>query len=312
MQGSDQIKDPYRKTAELLRDGKKGVDYAQAKLEREGEGNAEWVEFVRGKDLARYLRKQPEVMEGLVQPIRAGRSVEDLIRDLVHFFIHKSLMLKCDRKYKRPKPGKPRLVKFPRTLVPAADQSWDEKAFYVWDFDRPTTIWYYLGAFALPFVVILACLFPLAPWWMRVTLAYVSMAILTVMLLTIFIRYTVFSVVWTLTGYSIWIFPNMMSDTVGVLDAFRPVITIDPPEAGKSQWKQRLGAGIVLVGFFYILATNTDVDVLKEELLAGHDSLFEYLDLHGKGKKFLVSGINDTGLNDTIANLTANLTTESI
>lgn len=165
MQGADQ-KDPYRRAADLLRDGKKGVDYAQAKLEREGEGNAEWVEFVRGKDLARFLREHPEVMEGLVQPLRAGdegvemafdkisltvhpshpilftgRTIEDLIRDLVHFFIHKGLMLKTDRKYKRPKPGKPRLVKFPRTLLPSMDQSWDEKAFYVWDFDRPTTIW---------------------------------------------------------------------------------------------------------------------------------------------------------------------------
>ena len=72
MQGPDHQKDPYRRAADHLRDGKKGVDYSQAKLEREGEGNAEWVEFVRGKDLARFLRKQPEVMEGLVQPLRAG------------------------------------------------------------------------------------------------------------------------------------------------------------------------------------------------------------------------------------------------
>lgn len=163
---------------------------------------------------------------------------------------------------------------------------------------------YYLGAFALPVGVILACLFPLSPWWMRVALAYASMALLIAMLLVIFVRYALFAVVWTLTGYSIWIFPNMMSDTVGVLDAFKPLITVEAPSEGKSQWKQRLGAGIVICGVVYVLATNSpDVDVLKEELNAAHDSFFEYLDLHSKGKKFL------TGQNDT--NFTSNLTESS-
>lgn len=44
--------------------------------------------------------------------------MEDQIRDLVHFFIHKGLLLKADRKFKKPKPGRKRLVKFPRTLLP--------------------------------------------------------------------------------------------------------------------------------------------------------------------------------------------------
>lgn len=48
----------------------------------------------------------------------AGRTMEDQIRDLVHFFFHKGLLLKADRKFKKPKPGRKRLVKFPRTLLP--------------------------------------------------------------------------------------------------------------------------------------------------------------------------------------------------
>lgn len=36
------------------------------------------------------------------------------------------LLLKVDRKYKKPKPGKKRLVKFPRTLLLCPDQAWDE------------------------------------------------------------------------------------------------------------------------------------------------------------------------------------------
>lgn len=94
------------------------------------------------------------------------------------------------------------------------DQTWDEAVFYVWKYDRPTSLLYYVSAVALPIVVILACLFPLAPWWMRMAFVYTLMALLTVMLAIIAVRYTVFATVWAASGYSIWIFPNMMSDDV--------------------------------------------------------------------------------------------------
>lgn len=42
--------------------------------------------------------------------------------------------------------------------------SWDEAAFYFWTYDRPTSIWYYVGTVALPVLVVACCLFPLAPW----------------------------------------------------------------------------------------------------------------------------------------------------
>jgi hypothetical protein len=56
--------------ADQLRE-KKGVTYANAKLELTN-GDGEIIEFVRGKDLARFLRAAPEKMDGLVQPIRPG------------------------------------------------------------------------------------------------------------------------------------------------------------------------------------------------------------------------------------------------
>ncbi|GAX73131.1 hypothetical protein CEUSTIGMA_g584.t1 [Chlamydomonas eustigma] len=281
--------DPYKVLADQLRE-KKGVDYANAKLELTN-GDGEIIEFVRGKDLARFLRAVPEKMDGLVQPIRPGRTVEDQIRDLVHFFIHKGLMIKADRKYKKPKPGKKRLVKFPRTLLLSQDQSWDESFFYIWKYERPTTLLYYISAVALPIVVILACLFPLAPWWMRMAFVYTLMAILTAMLSLIAVRYVLFAFVWTLTGHSLWLFPNMMRDDVDVFQAFSPVITHEVPEKGKSQWKQRLLAGAMLGGTFYLLYYNApDADFLKDEAMKAHESLLDYLDLAGKKKKFLDGG----------------------
>lgn len=44
----------------------------------------------------------------------------------------------------------------------------DEGAMYVWRYDRPTSLWFYVAAVAVPLLVIGACLFPLAPYWARV------------------------------------------------------------------------------------------------------------------------------------------------
>jgi hypothetical protein len=63
-------------------------------------------------------------------------------------------------------------------------------------------------------VVIAACLFPLAPAWVRVAVLYLLSGLLMVLLGVILVRYLVFVLVWVLTGCSLWIFPNIMSETV--------------------------------------------------------------------------------------------------
>ena len=44
--------------------------------------------------------------------------MDDQIAELMVLFMKRKLVKKTERKYKKPKPGKKRLVKFPRTLVP--------------------------------------------------------------------------------------------------------------------------------------------------------------------------------------------------
>jgi hypothetical protein len=51
--------------------------------------------------------------------VAAARCQEDQISDLVTRLLEAKLLLPADRKFRKPKPGKKKLVKFPRTLEPA-------------------------------------------------------------------------------------------------------------------------------------------------------------------------------------------------
>ena len=46
-------------------------------------------------------------------------------------------------------------------------QRWAEEAFYVWTYELPTSPWFYVGAGALVVLVLMMCLFPLAPYQVR-------------------------------------------------------------------------------------------------------------------------------------------------
>ncbi len=46
------------------------------------------------------------------------------------------------------------------------------------------------------------------------SLVYFLMALLTLLLGLIAVRYTLFGAVWIATGHSFWLFPNLMSDEV--------------------------------------------------------------------------------------------------
>lgn len=46
----------------------------------------------------------------------AGKGLEDQISDLMAQFLRRKYVTKSERKFKKPKPGKQRLVKYPKTL----------------------------------------------------------------------------------------------------------------------------------------------------------------------------------------------------
>lgn len=287
--------DPVKQLADALRD-KKGVPWRAGKFEGP-DGDGTYVEFFRGKDLARYLRANQDKLSTVV-PLRPGRTTEDQIAELMQLFAKRKLVRKADRKYKKPKPGKKRLVKFPRTLVPHPESGgWTEGAFYMWLYDRPTSFWVHAATVALPVVVLAACLFPLAPWWARMAVVYTLMVLLATLLGVIALRYVLFGLVWIVTGHSFWLFPYLMSDEVSILDAFSPIVSYERPKKGsRSQLLARVVTLAAVAFIVYVLYQHTpDAEQLAQSAKEAHDSILDYLDVYGKNKAYLAANNTSAG-----------------
>ncbi|GBG00036.1 sec62 subunit of ER-translocon [Raphidocelis subcapitata] len=279
--------------AEKLSDTlRNGVETAQGKVE--WAGTLTWREYARGKDLARFLRGKEELMESLSRPPGPDRTVEDMVRDVMVQLLQRQLVIACDRKFKKPKPGRTKLVKWPRTLEAMRDREWREDAFYAWPTDRPTSAWFYVCSGLAAVAVLCITLFPLAPHWARLAVLYILTALLSALMGTLVVRWLVFGVVWIATGSSFWLLPNATSDTLPITKIFSPLISFERGEPGRPQIASRAAALLVLLGCTFVLTrTAPDAKAVRDNVRDAHDSLLEYLNLLSP-KDALTGGANAT------------------
>eukprot|EP01025_Chloroclados_australasicus_P009008 TRINITY_DN13401_c0_g2_i1.p2 TRINITY_DN13401_c0_g2~~TRINITY_DN13401_c0_g2_i1.p2 ORF type:complete len:336 (-),score=61.66 TRINITY_DN13401_c0_g2_i1:260-1201(-) len=252
------------------------------------------LDFFRGKDFARYFRKQPELIGSLVAPPKPekNRSIDDAIADLIRLLIRRQLIVRCERRYKKPKPGKKRLVKFPRKLVlyQPKDQDWDEESFYAWLYERPTPAWQYILSGVALIALVAVCFYPLAPIWLKIKVAEISLYLLIVIFAVLIVRFVVFLGLWISTGNEFWILPDLLED-VPPQQALSKLYSFKSPEEGKSNLISRLLATALTVAAFWLLYVYTPG--AKINIKTARDQLLDILDLQ-EPKQSLGAG-NVTG-----------------
>lgn len=283
--------DPLKLLCDKLR-SKGGVEYRTAVVADER------MEYVRGKDLASYFKDKPEAMAAFVS---GNKTREEQIEELVLLLLRRRLLLRCDRVYKKPKPGKKRLAKWPRKLVPHApiEQAWSEESFYVWLYDRPASPWQYVWSLLLVVGVFAVCCFPLAPYWVRLSVVYLSATLLILILGTILIRGLVALVTWLATGRALWIFPNLMDETISIGQAFKPLYSVESDgEAGSLL--ARLAAAASFGSLIFVLYSFApESGRMKDTARNAHDAILDWL----------LAQPNYTAIADAQSNTTDNATT---
>lgn len=91
-------------------------------------------------------------------------------------------------------------------------QTFSEDSFYAWQYERPSSPYRFLFAVLLVVVVMMFCLFPLAPQPIKLAVVYLSMTLLTLIFSVLTVRSILAAVTWISTGKTVWLFPHMLSD----------------------------------------------------------------------------------------------------
>ena len=316
MNHQEQLKEKGRSIAHFLRASSKStLEQRSARLRDDR------VSFFRAKDFYRSLRADPEFVEK--ECTIGGKSMDDKIEYLGNVLLHCGLIQRCERIYKDPRKGRTKRVKYPHYLEKTKNQSFsyptnDDDSFYAWTYDQPMSWTFLIASWAVAILVMLACLFPLAPIWFKKIILYLCVAILMFFTVILVVRGVVFACVWLVSGRHFWILPNIASDEIPINEVFSPMWMFDDLDAngnvvGKIGIVQRiLGTGIlsgVLVGVYKIAPEKTQALKIVGR---AHDAILEQFHL----KKGFLEGSNETSANATstsggleggLSNITASL-----
>jgi translocation protein SEC62 len=265
------------------------VPYASGKLDLGGESN--WVEYVRGKDLAAFLKERPGRMLSFVGTQRPGHGAEDQVAEFCELLVRRQLLVKAERKFKKPKPGRKQLVKWPRSLELCREPGFSEAAFYAWAYDRPTSPWSHVLSALLVVLTVGCCLFPLAPHRVRIWVVYGLLGLLSLLLGIMLLRYVLAFFAWALTGGELWLFPNMTSDNVPITEAFWPVVTYSRADRQTAaHWTARATALALVSGLVYVLYSFSPGALeLRDNARRAHDSITRLLQKHSEQQMHLAA-----------------------
>lgn len=265
------------------------------------------VEFFRHKDAVEFLAARPELL-GLAGakplPEAGSQQARAAAGAVLELLVRRRAAVRAERIYWKPRPGMKRVAKFPKKIRQVADGSPATDAegqradasntFYAWTFDRPSSPWALVGSALIAVAVIAACLFPLAPRWVKLGVVYVSGGLLAVLLGLLLVRGVLAGVTWAATGKALWLFPNLMDDDKGFKEAFLPRFAWcgrgGLPEGAPAPLYARAAAVLAVAGVAgALLHFGPDAAVAAKRARAAHDALLESLNLHDPGRARLGS-----------------------
>eukprot|EP00968_Pinguiococcus_pyrenoidosus_P000736 scaffold47_cov258-Pinguiococcus_pyrenoidosus.AAC.63 len=140
-------------------------------------------------------------------------------------------------------------------LEPKQSTSFTEDGFYTWIYQGSQTM-SNLATVALIVGFLFFTCFPIWPQFMKVWMWYLSVTFILLIFGIIIIRLFFFLLLW-LVGYDFWILPRMWDETLGVLESFTPLYSLEKSAPGQMYW--RLGFLGALVAFG-VWAANQPTD----------------------------------------------------
>lgn len=229
------------------------------------------VDYFRGKDFKKYLLDNGPMLKKKCQPaleasIRGGETptsdqdVERVGDELIQRHFCYKAMYKPINQSKKDSEGSDKVKKWPDRLVRCPNQKFDCDGFYVITYEGDTAMQHLFLALIIA-GVLLACMFPVWPFWAKVGIWYLSVIFLSLYFGVLIFRLIFFTLFW-IVGFDFWIFPNINDEYCGFLDSFKPFYSWDKRADDAMMLLVRfVSLGITAVAVQQIAETTSMADV---------------------------------------------------
>ena len=157
-----------------------------------------------------------------------------------------------------------------------------------WTYDRPMPTWVYVVSALCAVGVVLLCLFPVAPTPVKVGVLYFSTTVLAVVTSLLVIRMVIALLSYIVSGRTVWVYPNLLDDTLPFWDAFKPVLGVEVPELSTTKdrlkhYAARLLMAVTVGIVTVVLYRNTPgQESLKKNVGRYRDDLSDYFNVYNK------------------------------
>lgn len=146
-------------------------------------------------------------------------------------------------------------------LTMSRNRDFDETAYFTWIYEGNQSFSNMMTGVLIAGFLFCTC-FPIWPTYLKVFVWYLSVSLLIFIFFLISFRGALFLIVWIL-GYDFWFLPNLFDESLGFVDSFKPVISLEKSRAGQVPY--RIGVFAAVGSFCYWAVTQpSEFDGFKQ------------------------------------------------
>ncbi|AFZ79287.1 translocation protein sec62, putative [Theileria equi strain WA] len=189
------------------------------------------VQYTRADELLKCIVKHKETIHKTCPSYLDGTTIEDT-EDVARFvdaliengFMYRAQYHPLEGCLEKTETGSYKRPTWPKRLIKTQKQHFDSVGFYILSYEGSQK-WNYFMLCAMIFGIFAMCMFQAWPLYLKLSMWYLSVVLLSFLLVAIILRLILFLALW-FCGFDFWLFPNLFDEDLGVVDSFKPLYSL--------------------------------------------------------------------------------------
>ncbi|UKK02095.2 translocation protein [Theileria orientalis] len=223
------------------------------------------VQFTRGDEILKWVINNKELAYSKCSIYFETAKLEDEA-DVANFvdtliengFMYRAQYQPLEGALEKSESGSIKRPVWPKRLIKTQKQRFDTLGFYIISYEGSQK-WNYLKLSGILFGVLALCMFKAWPLYLKLSMWYISVVLLTFLIVAIVLRLLLFLIMW-FGGYDFWLFPNLFDEDLGVVDSFKPLYSLTYRKDNLMMIACRILCAVLIAVSTYQLGKTHDIN----------------------------------------------------